>query len=443
MRVSPLIPTLFVCFFFLFPLFGKESALDSLNPNKPLYRRYLDSIHLRKAKSFIVSGDLDMARHFLRRINDASSNLFPLKRRYESLIFFLEKKYSSSLSILRDKIFTPFFRFREVCHQKLLAMIMAREMETFWAEFDRCSQANRGMEKGGPLWMRSFRSIMGVNLDEGEPLNFSDNETTMIQFKSLLYFDREKIIADKITEIPPESYEYLRFRELLAFVYYRTDNLPLALTLLEGLDSANADNIRGNMALEKKDYEKAFGHFKKALEKKPHSLNALDRIIPTAWILGRWQEGINLLKLLPEEYGHRERRLAIESAFLIKLGKFQQAEENMVSVKNAFKRNAGISDNPHLPKEIPIMLSYLALVMGDKRDLLENSHVACKNFNAFNCWLIYQQLLWEDLTRTLERSGSLHGAFDIEDLKKKEPVTPLQEEILVHQEDIEKLDSLP
>jgi hypothetical protein len=51
-------------------------------------------------------------------------------------------------------------------------------------------------------------------------------------------------------------------------------------------------NIKGiSIYLQEKE-ELAFAQFKLALSMKQNSLNAFERILPLAWRLGRWQEGV-------------------------------------------------------------------------------------------------------------------------------------------------------
>ena len=400
--------------FLTWPLVGEESVLFG--------RESTDLVYLKKAKYYLLNGNPEMAGFFLNQVDNPKSRLFIIKRRYESLKFFLEKQYDRSFSILEEMQFNQLFSYKEICLQKLIIMIMSNRMNQFQEELKLCSYVNRHSSIDEQLWIKNFRDI----LENSDLDDLSINR----KIKMALYLNEEQLILDNIENIPKEVLESSQTKELLALIYYRLGDYSKALSFIENYHSVNSENIRGNLALQEKNYIKAYKHFKLALEERPNSLNALNGIILTSWVLKKWDEGVKALSSLPMNYGDLEKRSTLESAFIMKLGQVDKAGRSLRRIKALFNQNKRTNSSLSLPKGTVLMQSYFSLINNNERELFTNSHAACAKFDGLNCWLVLQQLLWKNFSLNINREGFVHKtAFTIEALKKRQEIIPLLEEI--------------
>ncbi len=425
----------FIIAFLIWPLVCKGSV--------SLSQESLDLVYLQKAKSFLLRGDLETSKKFLDKVEDKKSQIFIIKKRYESLKLFLEKQYDKSLSILEEQEFHRLLPFKEICLQKVITIIMSSKMKDFQKVFKLCSYLNHNVSKNEQFWMKVFVSVLENSSLGDLRTALSMRETASIGMKNALYFNKEQSILDNINYIPKEVLESPEIKELLGLIYFRLGHYIQALNFVQINTSPNAENIKGNIALQKQDYIKAYEHFKLAIEKRPDSLNALHRIIPISWILKKWDEGITFLSSLPINYGNPEKRGALESAFYIKLGQYDRADRSLRKIKNIFRNKMRKDRFLSLPKEVVFIQSYLSLINNNQRELLDSSHAACKNLDGLNCWFVLQQLLWENVSLNINRKDPVHKTtLDIEALKKRQDVIPLKEEIMIDQHHIEELDGL-
>ena len=404
-------------------------------------------LSLRKAKSFLVIGDLETAEFFLKEAGRVQGMDALIKQRFRALSFFMEKKYAQSLDILKDSRFQRPVYFKEICLQKLVTMMMVGDMEDFQANFERCSNLNRRTSKTDQLWMDSLKKFIdkrAVIDRQGYDMPLLENMLA-IWMKLALYLGEENIVLDNIDRLPQEQYESSIIRELLALLYYRVGNDEMAGRFAESIESANGDNIKGRLALKKKDYKNAFNYFKSALEKRPNSQNAFEGVLPLTWILGKWQEGAELLeKYYPENLKQDIRKQALAIGFDIKLGRFDRAETSMRILKSLLSKRPLKRLNLKVPKIIPVMHEFIALMRGEEREFSKSATAACREFDGISCWFVHQQMLWRDFSQIVQKkkNASQEISLNLDSLKKKEKTVPLQEEIFIEQKEIEKLDGL-
>ena len=424
---------------------GLEAKSEEAQEN--LSKQQKAHLSLRKAKSFLVIGDLETAEFFLERADRTQGMDSLIKQRFRALSFFMDKKYAQSLAILKDRSFQRPGYFKEICLQKLVTMMMVGEMENFQADFERCSNLNRETSKTDQLWMDSLKKLIDkrVVIDrQGDDMPFLEN-ILAIWMKLALYLGEEKIVLDNIDRLSQEQYESSTIRELLAFLYYRVGNDEMAGRFADSIESANGDNIKGRLALKKKDYKNAFNYFKLALKKRPNSQNAFEGALPLAWILGKWQEGAELLeRYYPENLKQDIRKQALAIGFDIKLGLFDQAETNMRILKSLLDKRPLKRLNLKIPKIIPVMHEFIALMRGEEREFSRSSTTACRESHGISCWFVHQQMLFRDFSRIIQKKekASQEFSLNLDSLKKKEKAVPLQEEIFIDQKEIEKLEGL-
>lgn len=408
----------------------------------------LDNLTLAKYK--LINGDLKLAKFYLGRIDEKKSRVFTVKKRYEAIIAFLEGNFLQSLEHLKHKRFKDNSVYSQICLLKMINYMAINDTTSLKNEKDQCMFATGKASRNDQYWLDIMVKLKlldekGIrkNLITNSEANLNDDELSKLWLKSGLYLNKEKDLLKILSILPENSYQSKRIREIVAFMYLRSgteEDKVKALAFVDDIDSANAENIKGNLSLQKKEYELAFGHFRLALSKKQDSTNSLERAIPLAWILGQWKDGLNMLENNTNKSLDPRNKKAIRIAFLIREKNFEEAQRELILLKNDFKNGP--------PVEVSIMDSYVALIMGekekkyDKRQVDESTEKGCRAFNGISCWTSLQFIAWENLGKTIKRDDPVFSdnEMTLESLKMKKAITPLAETITVDQHDIEELD---
>lgn len=411
-------------------------------------QRRLDFYNLQKAKFKLINGDLKTARFLLERIDDKTAPLVPIKLRYLATLDFIEGKYAASLQKLSHVIFTKSEYYQQICLLKLIDYMAINDVEKVGKEGKSCQNRTANFSKNDQFWLDTMiklkqRDQNGINRSLKLTMqgSLSDDEMAKLVLKTGLYLNKEDDILTLIDILPESSYQSKKLREIVGFMYLRQGDLPKALSFIEDIDSANAENIKGTNDLQNRKYELAFGHFKLALRKKENSVNALERAIPLSWVLKQWQDGLTMLNNTASLTSDPRNKKALEIAFLIRLKKFNEAQRELIFLKNDFQNNP--------PFEVNLMDTYVNLMLSasdpkiDKRKIEESAEKSCKAFDAFSCWLSMQFIQWDHIGKTIKRDEQIYTDKEVtvESLKEKIVISPLKEVISVDQSDIEELDS--
>lgn len=429
--------------------FEEAAALEAELQNES-YTRGSDLDSLLKAKFNIINGDLRSARAFLARINDRASRVQLIKARYLAMINFIDGNFTQSLANLSDKRFYENSLYPHVCLLKLINFMAINDTVSLKREKESCMFYTSKTSKNDQFWLDTMIKLKlqdstGVkkNLITNVETTIADDEMSRLWLKTGLYLNREKDLLNLISLLPESSYQSKRLREVVAFMYLRSgtpSDIAKALAFIDDIDSANAENIKGNINLANKEYELAFGHFRLALLKKQDSTNSLERAIPLAWILGQYTDGLSMLNNITNKNLDPRNIAAIRIAFLIRDKQFIEAQKELTLLKIDFQNEP--------PFEVSIMDSYVSLIMGatdkkfDKRKVEESTEGACRNFDGISCWISLQFIQWENLGKTIKRDDEVFSdkEMSIDSLKEKKIITPMKETITVDQRDIEELD---
>ena len=309
-------------------------------------------------------------------------------------------------------------------------------------EFQQCQSSANKYSPNNLLWTESLvklkeekeSALSGQDIIQLENI-LDDNELIRQWLKLGIYTNKESLIKKYISRIDGELYKSHTIRELLSLIYYRLGEDEQALSFIEDIYSPNAENIKGNISLKKKQFELAFGHFKVALKRKENSTNALERAIPLAWTLGQWTDGLNLLSKIIDPNLDIRKKLSLNTMLQIKLKNYTRSMQQLNTLNNLYQMN--------LPKELSIMKSYVAAITNDTNELEKYSNRSCDKKDGFNCWLSMQQLIWEDITKTIQRDEKTldNKLFTLDILKQKSGEPKINEIIIIDQKDIEELDS--
>lgn len=415
--------------------------MEAYNIHKEYEDKSSDIFALQQAKRGIINGDLELARFFLSKISDRRTKLLKVKKRYLSIIKFIEADYQGSYDLIKGSEFNNVTNYREICLLRIINLVALEDLRTLNEEVGSCQNLTFQFSNNNQFWLTQMAKIkerdeelLKGNLIENFRNALTSTEFTEIWMKMALFLNKEKIVLKYIGQFPPSTFQSKAVRELIGFAYYRDGQPKKALDFIEDIESPNADNIRGNINLEEKKYELAFGHFKLALQKKENSQNALERGIPLSYILSQWDEGIKMLKRIVGINLNIRKKTTLETLFYIRKEDFKKARENLLYLEQKYNKN--------FPREVNLMDSYVALREGDNQKLELSAGKACQGYDGLNCWLTLQLLHWENIGQTIEREEetlSFKG-WSIDSLKEKVEIKPLRESVSIDQRDIEELD---
>ncbi len=419
------------CWTFIFIIF----SLSLFSADK------VDKELLRLAKFSIVNGNIENAKDFLSRIED-KVELKAIKKRYLATIAFIEDDYKTMDKILRSADFDGPAANTQVCLLKILSSLALENLKQLDYDFKTCKELTFNNSPNRHLWLEYVINLkLGKKTpyteDSPETLNWivQDPELTRVWLKKNILFNKEKKSIEYIPTFHPSTFRKKDIRELIGLSYFRIGDKENSLKFIEDLETPTAENIKGNIELNNQKFELAYGHFQLALKFKENSKNALERLIPLSWILGKWHDG---LKFLDKEIGlktDQNKKLALETAFLIQENKLDKAAENLKLLNTAYRGN--------IPKEIVRMDTFVSLMQSQIKELKNNSSSACNKFDGLSCWIFLQMFLWEDLGKTLqnEDATTTDKTLTVDFLKSPQPEDPLVENQLIDQSLVEELDS--
>lgn len=426
----------------------EDSLLFEKEQEKKSETRSADLSDLKLAKLALMAGDTDKALRYMARLGSAEHPVLgQIIARYMSLAYFMQNDFANSYKSIKSERLNLVSSYEQICLMRVISLMALgkkhSEYKRLGPEYDNCQALTFRFSQNDQFWFSSMMLLSKGDLSRlpGTQLNhftsiLFDNERTRLWLKLALYTNRENEIIKNIALLPEEAYRNIAIRELIGIAYYRAGDIDRAGQFIEDLSSPNADNIRGDMALQKREWEIAYGHFRLALKRKDDSLNALERAIPLAWLLDQWQDGLELLsRYVGDNYDDIKLR-TLESALRIKLAQYDTADKNLRYLSSQLLTSS--------PLDIHLMKSYVALMRGDLPQLKESAAMACRAFDGLNCWIADQLNVWDDITKTVKRTDEINAsALSPDELlsEAQNDIQVLKEQVVVDQRDIEELDS--
>ncbi len=398
-----------------------------------------DYYFLKYALENIISGNLEMATRYLNQVSDNILSFSLVKKRYFALIHFIKDEFKKSLKYLEYPLFLKNDYYKHICNLRLINHLALFNDQSFLSEAPKCLELNSKNLGGGSLWIRTLVSLKDPNIEFNREtiLTLEDvqSSTPILRswFKLGFYLQLEEEMLPLVKKIPSKSLLSKSFREILAMIYYRTGNDKKALSFIEGIETPNSENIRGNIKLKENKIELAYGFFNLALIKKPNSINSLERVLPLAWLLERWEEGIKMLwyyKIFKKDW---RKQMTLNTAFKIRLKEYRQAKDQIRILESSFDTN--------LPREIGLIKSYLAFIEERYLDAFNASFKECNRLDGINCWYLMESLNWPKLSQTAKRDEVIMETPSIDDLKLVDNDKSLDEDVFILQSDLEELDS--
>ena len=276
--------------------------------------------HLTKSKYYILNGDIERAKFYLKNVI-IEDKFLPIKKRYLGIIYFIENKFQKSLDMISSNIFYGDKFYSQICVLKILNLMALGKRKEFLKERRLCMRSTFEYGRNNQMWLLFLERFNRENINIKD-YEFETVEEAAIFIKHVLFVGREDLVEEIIENLPGNFYKSGMIRELLAMALYRLGRSDEAFEFVEGVESPNADNIRGNIYLKQKKHLLALGYFKLALQSKVRSKNALERSASILWVLKRWKEGLDIVNRLKEE------SLSLKAAYLIRLENFKEAKKN-------------------------------------------------------------------------------------------------------------------
>lgn len=400
----------------------------------------LDVKDLKQVKYFLINGETKLARIALAKIAYKESKLKPVIYRYLGMIAFIEGEFSRSYDYLSDPILQSIPHFAKICTLKILNGIILNKIRTIETDWGRCQVENPfkfvlsvkpWMETLIQLKLYPERGMTQVPFQKVKltALELSDIKVVL---KLALYLNQEHLLEKQIAELTTEQLVDPEIRELAGQVLFRLGSLAKSYRFVEDLKSPNAENIKGNLYVLRTKYELAYGQFKLALEQKQNSQNALERLLPLAWLLGDWQAGAEYAERVIASPQTQINKLTLLAAFLTQKGDFADAAKILDVIGARSRRGAEI--------DVTQLYSFVSLMLNRPEQARKQADESCSQYDLVNCWMLFQLSQWEAFPITIKRDDEVYSRREWDKLTKEEINKPIKETVFVNQLDIEELD---
>ena len=395
---------------------------------------------LKKVKYYLINGEIRLAKVYLNKLAYTQSKLKPVVFRYLAILNFIEGNFSKSYDYISRPELQMLPQFAKICTLKVLNQIVLNKVNDIERDWARCQIENPGkFREKNLIWLETLVQLKlnprrGITRIPFKNLKLAalDNDEVKVMMKLALYLNQETLILEQIPELTVDQLQDPEVRELVGQVFFRTGTLSKAYKYVEDLKSPNAENIKGNLYVLRSKYELAYAQFKLALEQKVNSQNALERLLPLAWLLGDWEGGSKYAEQVIASPQTQINKLTLMAAFYMQKGNYEGANKVLDSIAERSRRGAEI--------EVSQLASFTALMQNKPEKVKKEASVSCSQYDLVNCWVLYQLDQWEAFSLTIRREDKVVEKKKWESLIKEEYNSPLKETVFVNQIDIEEMD---
>lgn len=439
--------------FFLTNSFASEQSVDRSNLAPPeiifdvqeLNRTFFSEMknqtnNLKKVKYYLLNGNTHLARAHLMKLTYHESKLRPIIFRYLAWISFVEGDFEKIYQYLSIPELNTYPHFGKVCLLKTMTEVALNKIFDLEKNWDRCRIENGGkFSEKNVIWAeilvqlklkndQTIRSKPFKNIK----LAMLENPDTKTLLKLAIYLNQEHLFYD---EIPQMTYSQLKdeeIQEIVGHIYFKGGQFKRSYQLIKELPTPNSHTIKGNLHLLLDQKKQAYEEFKKALEIKQNSLNAMERVLPQAWLLGDSATGIKYSRLVFASPETHINKLTLLSAFLIQDKKYQQAQEVLNRITQNSKKG--------LEVEVNQLISFNSLMINKSEVAREKAQKSCQKNDLINCWMLYQLTQWDKFPLVLKREDEIPLREKWQELTKQKINDPIKEKVYINQMDIEELD---
>ncbi len=436
--------------FVFFILITLSSLALGLTPEEILSTEELKTIlfselrlqkdELKKVKYHLMNGDVRMAKVYLTKLAYAHSKLRPIINRYLALLSFTESDFAKTHEYLSLPELQHIPLYGKICVLKILSQIGLNKLNDLEDNWRKCKIENRNdFRLGNLIWMETLIQMkLNNNLEiRKEPFQSLriaalELDETKVMLKLAMYLNQEKLLAEQLSSLSIEQMKDPEIRELAGQIFFRTGSLVKAYRFVEDLKSPNSENIKGNIYLLRTKYELAYAQFKLAVEQKQNSQNALERLLPLAWILGDWEGGAKYAEQILSSPDTHVNKLTIMGAFYMQKGDYKKVHQVFSALTDRSRKGTEI--------EVTQIAGLTALMENKPEMVRKQSLLSCDQFDLINCWILFQMTQWDSFPLMLRREDKLSEKREWEKLTNEDFNVPLNEKVFVNQKDIEELD---
>lgn len=395
---------------------------------------------LKKVKYFLINGELNLAKVFLQKLTDGQPKLRPVAHRYLGMIAFIEQDYQKSLGYLtRGELRNP-PHYKRVCITIVLNKIILNETRSLEDEWDRCqTEGARDLNATNLVWLDTLVKLKlnprpGITRKPFEKINLQalEIQDLKILLKLAIYLNQEDMVVDKLVTLLPEQLVDPSVRELAGHIFFRSGKFANAYKFIEDLKTPNSENIKGNLLLLREKYEIAYAQFRVALQEKQNSQNALERLVPIAWLLGDWVGGSKYAQQLVARDSNEANKQTILAAFEMQKGEYARTKALLKEIRSKSRRGNAL--------EVNQIAAFTALMENEVPPLRSAAAQSCELYDVVNCWVLFQTYHWENFPLLVRRTNELPKPGRWTELTSTKREKKLTEAVYVFQQDIEELD---
>lgn len=395
---------------------------------------------LKKVKFYLINGEIRLAKVHLGKLTYLNTKLKPIIYRYLAILNFMTSDFDKVNEYLMLPELQNLPHYAKVCTLKVLSEIVLDKLNDLEDDWTRCQVENPGnFREKNLIWLDTLVQLKlnpkrGVTKIPFKRLKIAslDNDELKVMLKLALYLNQEKLVVEQLPELAVEQLQDTEIRELAGQIFFRMGYLARSYRFVEDLKSPNSENIKGNLYLLRNKFELAYAQFKLALEQKQNSQNAMERLLPLAWLLGDWEGGTKYSEMVIASPQTKINKMTLNAAFLMQKGDYEQADRVLAGIAEKSRRGTEI--------EVTQLASFTALMQNKPDMVRKQANMSCEQYDLVNCWLLFQLGQWDAFPLTIRRDEKLTEKRDWEKLVKEEFNQPLKETVYVNQIDIEEMD---
>lgn len=417
------------------------SLFDYEALNKALFDdRKMEMTELKRIKYLLINGEIRLARLELMKIRNSQSKLKPIIHRYTGILEFVDGNYPEAWAHFSSPKLDSDTHFKKICSAKTLTRVILNKTDGLREDWSRCQllglldlnpQAQRWMNILVDLKTIPAKGITRAPFERERFSRFEIDDLKLI-LKLALYLNQETIVLPELTDLTLEQLRNEEVRELVGMIYFRVGSFVDSFKFVEDLTSPNAENIKGNLYILRKKYELAYAQFKLALNQKENSQNAMERLLPLAWILEDWENGVKYSERVFASPQTQINKLTLLAAFLTEKGDYNGASKVLKEInQKSIKANR---------LEVTQLYSFVSMMKNEPEVMTKQAGRSCSQNDIINCWFLYQLSQWDAFPLTINRKDPIKFEEVVTQLAQTEITEPLKEKVYINQIDIEELD---
>lgn len=398
------------------------------------------SQELKKAKYYLLNGEINLAAVYLMKLAYANTKLRPVIYRYLAVLAFIESDFKKTYEYLAKKELDTTPNYGKVCGLRVLTQIILNVTHDLEHQWTRCQTESFGHFVPSNRWW--IEALINLKLHprpgitkvpfEGVRLESLNNDELKIFLKLAIYLNQEEELLNELPTLGVDQLQDTEVRELVGHIYFRSGSLANSYKYIEDLKSPNSENIKGNLYVLRTKYELAYAQFKLALEQKQNSQNAMERLLPLAWLLQDWAGGANYAERVIASPQTLINKMTLAAAFNVQKGSFEEAKKILNTITQKSRRGGEI--------DVTQLYSFSALMQNVPDQARKYASMSCAQYDLNNCWLLLQLGQWDGFPLMIRRDDKIKHRSEWEKLTKEDITDPLKEIVYVNQLDVEELD---